>query len=382
MLMLKDKASLSFIFLLAIIYWMAYFTVVSMGNVFQAYIFEHHLSPALYPELNIMAFRIALLGTVLMYLKRLQSIQSQRWLFIFVVLLLALGLSMPISLGLYPFITGLERIVTSLIQPWIQLFVPAAFRATVSGTIMGGTGVLDFLSAMIETSWSWHLSRYHYLTIFFGVAMILFWRLSYTEEKRINIVEKQSPQNLSTLLTQHPYIFIACFLGGLNTAIFGYTFLLAKEVLPQMSTQDYQYMLYLGGIIGPIVVGRLADKKGIFRMLIFFACWLVVNKLLQALCITISSKPAAYYITAFMESGLAVSVSTLGLALIGERLKTQGIFRAFAVSNVFFYVGNLAASRIYKYFVDSFFLTNLSMGLVNIFFILLLWKFYHKENKS
>lgn len=181
------------------------------------------------------------------------------------------------------------------------------------------------------------------------------------------------------LLTQYPYVFIAFFAGGLNESLFDYTFVLGKEVLPHNAAQTYQYILYTAAIFVPIIIGPIADKKGIFLTLIASLFILVFNKFLQAFYFQTAFKGLLpYYISGFVGSGLSVNISTLSVALVGERLRNQGIFRAFAVIGIVFDIGQLTGGHIYEYFSNSFFLTNISMGIINFLLFLFLWKYYKK----
>lgn len=178
-------------------------------------------------------------------------------------------------------------------------------------------------------------------------------------------------------MTKHPYIFIAYFIAGVNSSLFDFTYTLAKEVLPNMLPSNYQNMLYLGSIIIPIALGMLADKKGIFNTMLQAAVALIIVNFIAAILFKLSIKThSIYFILAFIEGGLAISAATLSASLIGERLKTQGIFRSFAMSGMLFSVGYLCAGRIYEYSAGSFALTKLCIGLCNLILLALLWKSY------
>jgi hypothetical protein len=385
----NDYAQLRFVALLTIIFWVSYFVVVSLSNVFQDYSFQHHFKPGIFVWKNIVALRISFFVTLLLYIKKLQSLQYQRRIFMIALLLLGVGLCFPLSLDIYPFVSGMARVVSGLTEPWMQLYVPSAYRATIEGVVIGFTGVLDILAIWTENSWTQHLSRYHYMAIIFLISLIPFWIASHHNKKHKKISAKlhHRPQiptkSVIELLKEHPYIFIAFFFGGLNIALFDYTYLLAKEAMPHRTAEIYQYALYAGSILGPIVIGRIADKKGIFFTFVMTAILVVANKFAQAFYFKISINFfELYYFSAFAGSALAATVATLSLALMGERLCHQGIFRAFVLTGIFFDVANLVAGRIYEWFADSFFLTNMSMGSIDLFLLLFLWKFYRKDRES
>lgn len=372
---------LLFVIVIVFIYWATYFAYASMGNVVQDYAVQHNLDPKLYPWLTIIAARVSLLATALCMLGSLQAIHRQRWVMIGLLAALAIFLCIPFTVHLYPFISGLESIIATLIKPWLQLYIPPALRATISGLSMGLTGVFDISSAHMEDSWMTHLSRYRYLAILFVILLLLFWRLSHQSGGNKHTPSlHQTPKSLKFLLTQHPYIFIAFFFSGVNCCIFDYTFTLAKEALPNAPAENYQYALYLGSIFLPIGLGVLADKKNIFTVMLGSAVALIAINFITAFCFKFSvTTTSVYLILAFIEGGLAVSATTLSGSLIGERLKTQGIFRSFAMSGILFDIGSLFSGRIYEFCANSFFATKIGIGLINVILITLLWKCYRKD---
>lgn len=372
---------LLFIMVIVFIYWATYFAYASMGNVVQDYAIRHNLDPKLYPWLTIIAARISLVATALCMLGSLQAINRQRWILIGLLAALVIFLCIPFTVHLYPFISGLESIISTLIKPWLQLYIPPALRATISGVSMGLTGVFDITSANMEDSWMEHLSRYRYLAIIFVVLLIFFWQLSHQSNRnKHSPTLHQAPKSILFLLTQHPYIFIAFFFSGVNCCIFDYTFILAKEVLPNASAEHYQYALYLGSIFLPIVLGILADKKSIFMVMLGSAILLIAINFITAFCFKFSiTSSGVYLILAFIEGGLAISATTLSASLIGERLKTQGIFRSFAMSGILFDIGSLFAGRIYEFCANSFFTTKIGIGFMNIILVTMLWKYYQKD---
>ncbi len=376
----KNNDRLRFIAIIIAIYWASYFGYIVMANVTQSYIFQQHLDPQRYPWLNIIALRMALLVTLLNLLTSFQAIHRQRSLLIVIMALLVAGLCLPFSLNSYPFVSALENLCEIFMSPWLQLYVPPAFRATISGISTGFTGIFDLSSTLMENNWRNYLAPYYRLAGILLVLLILFWHFSGKKQLQTLIKTKQTPRSFYYIVTKHFYIFIAFLFAGLNLSIFNYTFLLAKEVLPHAAAQYYQNALYIGSIIGPIIAGRLADKKDIFFILMLSASFLIVIKLIEAAIFKITLPTSIpYYFLAFIEGGLAPSVATLGAALIGERLRTQGIFRSFALSSLFFNVGSLLAGRIYQFGATSFFLTKITMASGDIILVLLLWLFYQKN---
>lgn len=372
---------LLFVIVIVFIYWATYFSYASMANVAQDYVVQHQLDPKLYPWFTIIAARVSLVATALCMLGSLQAINRQRWILIALLAALAIFLCIPFTVDLYPFISGLESIISMLIKPWLQLCIPLALRATISGLSTGATGIFDISSVIMEDSWVAHLSRYRYLAIIFAVLLIFFWRLSHqsTHNKHSPSL-RQTPKSLKFLLIHHPYVFIAFFFSGVNCCIFDYTLILAKGALPNASPENYQYAMYLGGIFLPIGLGILADKKSIFMVMLGSAIALIVINFITAFSFKLSvNTTSIYLILAFIEGGLAISATTLSNSLVGERLRTQGIFRSFAMSGILFDIGNIFSGRIYEFCANSFFAIKICIGLINIVLIALLWKCYQKD---
>lgn len=372
---------LVFVVFTSIVFFVTYFISSSMDNDFQTYAFSHHFNPREFPHMNVIALRISIFLMALCALKKFQSLKIQRSFMLVLMLCLIIGLSMPISLDTYPYITGVSRIIFSLTEPWRQLYVPPAFRATIEGATEGLCGIFDLSSVALEYSWSRNLGRYHYFILLIVILFIVFWQLArtleYSETRRIN----QTPDSIWALIKLHPYIFIVCFFGGFSEGIFDYTFLLSKEVLPDFSPRAYQYTLYLGGILGPILIGRLADKKGIFFMTVVTGFLVTLCKFVSSLlCLIHTPVLNAYYVVAFIEGGLAASIWMLSVAIVGERLRNKGIFRAFAISNVAFGIGSTVAGSVYTLFADSFLKTKLGIGCIDLMIMGLIWH-YHKNDR-
>lgn len=380
-----SRYRLLFVWLTSVIFLAAYFIFVSTGNVFQNYAFEHHLDRHIFPYMNIVAMRISTVLIALCLLNTLQSIEYQRYFILALLFFLGVGLLVPLSLTSYSIVSGLSQVIFSLTEPWRQLYAPPALRATIEGITEGLTGVFDLTGMSIERRWSHHLALFHYVAPIVITLMIVFWQL--TRKLKYVTISKitQTPQSLSDLFTKHPYIFIACLFGGINESIFSYTFILGKEALPHFSPQYYQCALYAGSIIGPILMGRLADKRGIFLICLISGISLTVIKMLTAffsLPFNAIFQPYPHYILAFIEGGLSASIWVLSVAFVGERLRTRGIFRAFAMSNIFFGLGCLIGGRFYEYFSFSFMQTELSIGMLNIILMILFWFFFKHEQKT
>ncbi len=372
-----------FVVLTCVIFLSAYLAYMYVANIFQVYVYDEHLSAIFIPSANIRAQRLSLLVFILCMLKSLQNLERQRWLMLISMACLIIAVAIPTTVKSYPFIPGFSSVVLDLTEPWRQLFVPPAWRATIEGITEGLTGFIDISSIMTENHLIYRLFHYnHHAGIIYTLILAaLFAKL--TQKLDGDSLEiKQKPKSIKSLFTEYPYIFILALFSGLNTGIFSYTYILAKEALPTLPAQYYQSCIYAGSIFGPMIVGRIADKKGIFLTIVWVGALMVPVKILSASFFLMQlSSSVIYYIPAGLEGALAVSLWTLSLSLVGERLRIYGIFRAFALSNLTFSIGMLMASRFYEFFIASFFQTKLMMGFADLFIIGLLIYFYKKYSK-
>lgn len=238
-----NKYRLLFIGIICAIYIMAYFIFISAGNVFQDFAFFHHFDEHLFPQINVIALRISTFAMILCVLRFFQSTKNQSILTLTMLSCLIIILLVPISFKSYPFISGLSHIVLNLMEPWRQFYIPAAFRATLEGIVAACCGLIDLSSISFEDSWSQHLDLYHYFAYIGMVFFILFVGFFAI----IHRSEKNEPmpvfESIPALLYKNPCVFIACLFGGVNQAVFSYAFLLEKEILPNISPQNYQYLL-------------------------------------------------------------------------------------------------------------------------------------------
>jgi hypothetical protein len=372
---------MALVVLTSVIFLSAYLMYVFGANIFQAYVFQYHLDASLIPRANIIAQHIAVVVLLLCTFKSLQHIDKQRWLMLALMFGLIIALVAPsiTTIKSYPLLPGLSNVIFDLTEPWRQLYAPPAWRATIEGVTEGLAGFVDLASISAEDHLVLRLFHHHHYdgVIYTIFLLIIFAKLTHKIALPASETKRQTTKSFQALFKEYHYIFIASLLCGFNTAIFSYTFLLAKEVLPNTLPQYYQYCIYSGSIIIPMFMGRLGDKKGIFFMLILVGFVLALVKFINAgLFLMHSPSSIAYYVLATIEGGLAVSIWTLSLSLIGERLRNYGIFRSFALSNFIFGIGILIASRAYEYFVGSFWQTKLTMGIIDMIAILVLLYFY------
>ncbi len=291
---------------------------------------------------------------------------------------------MPLSFTSYPAMAGFSNAIFDLTEPWRQFFAPPGLRATIEGVTEGLTGVIDISTVALEQSWSHHLSRYHYIAPIFLLLLLFFWILGrkLVHAKFATHQQDIIPKSILQLLKQYPFIFIACLFGGINTSIFNYTLFLIKSNAPHVAVQNYQYSIYLGSIIGPIILGRIADKKGIFNTLIYSSIMLIIIRsfIMGFLELHITSFHGCYVLTFFVGC-LTATIWTLIVSLVGERLRNQGIFRSFAISNIIFQIGFIIASNIFRYYNSPFHITKFLLLFIDIVLVSIMWNFYKKDKQ-
>ncbi|HMN25905.1 MAG TPA: hypothetical protein PKE38_15480 [Ignavibacteriaceae bacterium] len=377
------RKNLQFVILTSVIFLTTYALYTFSQNTFQDYIFGHHVEILTIPHANIMALYLSILIQLLCILKSLQSTIRQRWLMLGLIVGLIFVLSTNISVVEYPLIPGLSNSIFDLTEPWRQLYVPPVWRATIEGVTASLAGMLDLLSIDVESYMSSHLSqKRRYFTMAFLMLLLFLFAILTRRIKPITLKNSanQLKYNIWTILKTYPYIFIACLFSGFNTGIFANAYMLAKEVLPDFPVKYYQYAVNVGSIIGPFVVGWVADRKGIFLVLIWLFLLVIPVKMLTALVffVEFEQSPHFYYLVAGIEGALAAGFWLLNISLVGERLRFNGIFRMSALSNLFFGLGLMSFFRIFEFFSYSFLHLKIVIGLINFFALGVLWYYYQK----
>ncbi len=372
----EERTRFFFAIINSLIILLGYVIYINASNLFQVHFSERH-DLAEYARLSI--FGSLVTGAIMMvsFLKKMQRLYYQRFLLGVLILVL---LVLPVSIYTYPMISGLSYATLNLANAWRQLYVPNVVRGAITGITTGLTGIIDLNSIEIEYSWAKDIVRYHYVLASLVVCLFLFWRLSLKlNNTKITIEqEKIKIESLYTVIKKYPYVFLCCFLGGFNETIFYYTYILGGEALPNLPITTYQYIFCFGGIVVPMITGFIADRFGMFRMLIATILILVICKLFDAiLAFSGITLAIPYYITAFIEAGL--SSSSLSLALLGESLAAKGVFRLMAFGVMLLSFGAACCSYCYGQFIGSFVLTKLCMSIINIFFVGLILYLYSRR---
>ncbi len=375
-LIVKYKAQITV--LMSIILLLGYVIFSCSDNLFQSYTSEHHVS-ALFPRLSILGMILTMIVMVLNISAKMQRFMYQQ---ILLFIMLISFVVIPVTLDTYPVIAGISNVIFNLVEPWRQLFVIPAFRATIVGITTALCGAVDIRATALENLWLFDLFRYKQVAIILMVFAFYFWflakKIQHLDANEINRTLEQHLPKLSVLFRTYPYIFVSCVLSGLNGGIFYYTYMLALKAMPNQQPSTYQYVIYIGSVVGPIIIGYLADRLGIFLMILISSILLTLLALIGAgLSFASVHVPLAYYITAFIEAALATSLWVMSAGLIGERLLSQGIFRSFAISNVLFICGNILCGYIFEVFL-SFEYIKLAFFVLDLILLLLMYFTYLK----
>lgn len=375
------RLQIKFMIVMMTMYCLSYAIWVSSINLFQHYVTDHGLASAVYYDRTIFSIRIMILVIGLNLLAKFQNQNYQR---ILMLILVIATLLLPVSLKTYPLLAGFNDTITELGKAWFQLYVPPAFRATLAGLLTSFTGLIKIRSTTATQYWEQAIIHKYILASILTILLFFFWKftlkLQKIEQEHHPSVTKHAPDNIVKLLRKNPYIFITCFVFGFNNGIFYYTFLLGAAALPDKAPEVYQYIMYAGSILGPVVIGRFADKFGIALISMYVIALITFCKFLNfSLAFTEITTSHYFYIVAFIEAAFAASLSSLNVSIVGERLRNRGIFRSFAISTIIYSLGALLYGRVYLKFSDSFVSGQLVIGVINIFFFILLCFFYKRS---
>ncbi|MDP3561208.1 MAG: hypothetical protein Q8R83_03415 [Legionellaceae bacterium] len=363
-----------FIIIIVFINLATYTIFVSSGNVFQQYAYEHHLALNIYSHDSVISFRITTLILILCLFKQFQKLNYQRAVISVLMLILFL---LPISVKTFPILSGCSNTINTLSQAWLQLYLPSAFRATITGFLASMYGFIAIRSAYMEKFLSASIAN-EYITGGILIVSLFFFLIFSFKIKAPEANESPEPtESIFKLILKYPLVFIICFFAGLNAGIIFYTLILGAEALPKQPPQIYQYIVYAATILGPVALGRCADKFGIAFVAV---CSVFVLTLCSVFNFGLSYMhiewPIPYYIVAFIDAGFVASLWGLVCSLIGKNLRNQGIFRSMAISNIILNVGILSCVQILQQFSQSYLFTMLVFSAINLCFWGVIWYLY------
>ena len=174
---MNPKVTLSrpilFVILMSVVNLLAYALIMSGANLFQHYIFLHHLDANTY-NLGTLFSLLILIGILaLNLLTKFQEFIYQR---ILIALLILIILVLPVSLTTFPILSGCSNDLSNLAQAWTQLFVPTTLRGLITGVITALTGVIDIRSTTIESLWTFALHRERIIALILVLCLFFFWQ--------------------------------------------------------------------------------------------------------------------------------------------------------------------------------------------------------------
>jgi len=354
----------------------------TISNLFQLYVGEHHFGTHVFPMISNIALLITMFIMVICLFKKFQQLSFQRALLGFLIVPL---FAVPVSVYTYPVISGFTVGITKLSGVWLQLCVPSALRATITSISTGVGGLIDIRGVTVENLWTMDLIRYRYILFCLVMSFGLFWWLSTVLQSSITIPQKKAINSggILKLMVNYPHIFIICFCAGFNNGLISYTYILGSKISIIQSPEIYQYVISVGAVFIPIILGMIADRYSILYVTLYTILLLVFCTFINvALPLMHTTHAFAYYITAFVESGLIAGLMALSASLIGERLQQEGLFRAFAVSSIIMGIGGILYGRMFIRFHDSFVGVKFSVGMINILLLMLTVYFYCKKSGS
>ncbi|KTD11931.1 hypothetical protein Lgra_1389 [Legionella gratiana] len=365
------------------IYLITWFITSATSNVIQATVIQQHAASQTFPVVRHFASVLFTFLLVLSCLKLFQKIHYQRLLMIVVLCVLIGLIAKSVSLQTYSFISAFGNYALNLSEAWRQLFVHPAWRSTVEGILTGLGMVVNLRAIGIEEAWMVHIEAFDRFLYILGGLLILFWYFS----KNSTLAQPDAPQttfSFKILFTSYHYLFVLTFLSGFNEGLLSFIPTIAHQVLPDKPIKYYQYAACFGGIIGPMIMGRFGDRLGILYMLFVTTGLLLLCHFLDMLLLQRSgSFIRIYYGTIFLEAAMIVCLISLTTALIGERLRTHGIFRVFALANLIASLGTTISMRLKIITADSLFTYKIMIITINIFLIgmsaILYWRMSLKK---
>lgn len=351
------------------IFLITWFITSAASNVIQSTVIQEHANPDTFPIARHLAAVLFTSLLALCCLKIFQKVHYQRLLMIVVLCLLIGFIAKSLNLHTYPFISALGNCALNLSEAWRQLFVHPAWRSTLEG-ILECLGMLLNLRAIdIQKVWMVHIEAFNRFIYVLGGLLLLFWYYS-KSSKMTHPDEPQTTFSFKVLFMKYHFLFLITFLSGFNESVLSFIPTIAYQILPNKPIVYYQYAAYSGGIIGPLIMGRLGDRLGILQMLFVTTGLLLLGHLLDVFLLQRhSSFFRLYYATIFLETAMMICLISLNTALIGERLRAYGMFRVFALANLIASLGTTISMRVRIITADSLLAYKTTIIIINIFLI-------------
>ncbi len=380
----ESKISLSLVFLIfsiICITLLSYAYLINAYNDYQYRSLSLHLPEALYAKNSLYSFLVMMGVLALCLFTKFQNFYIQRLLLIF----LTIGmLIVPLNIYFFPLYSGLPNAINELGNAWLQLVVPHQFRGTITGIVEGLAGYFDIGSIYFEDKSSFLHIRLDLIYIAIAVSLIIFYFTTRQLENTAvsNKLNPQASESIVGMLIKYPHVFIACFILGFNDGILYYSLDLARALWPNKSPQTYQYILFVSGIIGPMLIGTFSDKIGRNTSILLVTPLLALCKLASTGLIVLKAHDSiAFYVMASLESAFAVSMWSLVYSLLGEKFDRIGLFRSFCLSTIAIGIGTSTYALLFRKYSPSFALIELTTGLINVLlFVLFYFSSRHRDS--
>ena len=201
----------------------------------------------------------------------------------------------------------------------------------------------------------------------------------------VKIPEQINKINFS-LVKIAPFIFIAIFIGGINDSSFGALFpaFMINEQFTDRSIGFYFFVGAIGGVLSQPFVGALADKvnkrKFLFSLLICHIIW-------PLLLFNFISIPLIIILSVIVWGFASVSIYTVALAYLGERVSIKEISIATSVFIIIYEGGEffgpiIVGLSMNKFGNPGFIYSILSITIISLILGIIRTIFKNNENKN
>ena len=145
-------------------------------------------------------------------------------------------------------------------------------------------------------------------------------------KKHIENVEipKQKKQISFSFIVMAPFVFVAIFIGGINDSTFGALFpaFMINEFFSDKQIGFFYFLGAFAGVLSQPFVGTLSDKIDKRKLIFIFLCGNIIWPLLLLKTINLDY---AVYLSVIIWGCASISLYTVTLAYLGQRIKIKEI---------------------------------------------------------
>ena len=144
------------------------------------------------------------------------------------------------------------------------------------------------------------------------------------------IMPRQKKQINFSFILFAPFIFIAIFVGGVNDSTFGALFpaFMINELFTDKQIGFYYFLGAFAGVLSQPFVGALSDKIDKRKLIFIFLCGNIIWPILLLKIIDLNY---AVYISVIIWGCSSISLYTVSLAYLGQRVNIKEIAIATSV---------------------------------------------------